>query len=97
MEPFAFTYSFFTLTIVHKESKNFVAFHDAAIKAVSTGDITFAKIRESAGDIMYKLSQMKFEVCLWTHSKVAATDVCTPAVADTRQGRDQDEDGRAVQ
>ena len=77
--------------------KNFVAFHDAAIKAVSTGDITFAKIRESAGDIMYKLSQMKFEVCLWTQSQVAATDVCTPAVADTRQGRDQDEDGRAVQ
>ncbi|KAI0688756.1 V-type ATPase [Cytidiella melzeri] len=41
--------------------KNFVTFHDTALKAVSTGDITFAKIRESASDIMFKLSQMKFE------------------------------------
>ena len=43
---------------------NFVAFHDLALKAVANGDLTFAKIRESAGDIMYKLSQMKFEVSL---------------------------------
>lgn len=42
--------------------RNFVAFHDAALKAVSQSDITFARIRDSAGDIMYKLSQMKFEV-----------------------------------
>ena len=42
--------------------RNFVAFHDAAIKAVASGDITFAKIRASAGDLMFKLSQMKFEV-----------------------------------
>ncbi|GJE97067.1 V-type ATPase [Phanerochaete sordida] len=41
--------------------KNFVAFHDAALKATATGDITFAKIRESASDLMFKLSQMKFE------------------------------------
>ena len=42
--------------------RNFVAFHDLALKAVGQGDLTFAKIRDSAGDIMFKLSQMKFEV-----------------------------------
>ncbi|OBZ75692.1 V-type proton ATPase catalytic subunit A [Grifola frondosa] len=41
--------------------RNFVAFHDAALRAVAQGDITFAKIRDSAGDLMFKLSQMKFE------------------------------------
>lgn len=42
--------------------RNFVTFHDLALKAVGQGDLTFARIRESAGDVMYKLSQMKFEV-----------------------------------
>ena len=42
--------------------RNFVAFHDAAQRAVAQGDVTFSKIRDSAGDIMFKLSQMKFEV-----------------------------------
>jgi V-type H+-transporting ATPase subunit A len=42
--------------------KNFVGFHDAAIRAVSQGDVTFGRIKESAGDLMFKLSQMKFEV-----------------------------------
>jgi V-type H+-transporting ATPase subunit A len=42
--------------------RNFVAFHDCAVKAVSQGDITFNKIKDSAGDLMFKLSQMKFEV-----------------------------------
>ena len=42
--------------------KNFVAFHDFAIKAVTQNDLTFAKIKDAAGDIMFKLSQMKFEV-----------------------------------
>ncbi|KZS99279.1 V-type ATPase [Sistotremastrum niveocremeum HHB9708] len=41
--------------------RNFVSFHDLATKAVAQGDVTFAKIRDSAGDIMFKLSQMKFE------------------------------------
>ncbi|KAK7693119.1 hypothetical protein QCA50_002685 [Cerrena zonata] len=41
--------------------RNFVAFHDLALKAVGQGDITFAKIKDSAGDVMFKLSQMKFE------------------------------------
>jgi len=42
--------------------RNFVGFHDAAIRAVSQGDVTFGKIKDSAGDLMFKLSQMKFEV-----------------------------------
>ena len=42
--------------------RNFVGFHDAALKAVAQDEITFVKIKDSAGDIMFKLSQMKFEV-----------------------------------
>lgn len=42
--------------------RNFVDFHDLAVKAVSSQDVTFAKVKESAGDLLYKLSQMKFEV-----------------------------------
>ncbi|KAJ3556430.1 hypothetical protein NP233_g11982 [Leucocoprinus birnbaumii] len=42
--------------------RNFVAFHDAAIKAVTQHDLTFSKIKDSAADIMFKLSQMKFEL-----------------------------------
>lgn len=42
--------------------RNFVAFHDAALRTIAQDDITFAKIKDSAADIMFKLSQMKFEV-----------------------------------
>ncbi|EGN96132.1 hypothetical protein SERLA73DRAFT_59414 [Serpula lacrymans var. lacrymans S7.3] len=41
--------------------RNFVGFHDAALRAVAQGDLTFAKIKDSASDLMFKLSQMKFE------------------------------------
>ncbi|EKM82880.1 hypothetical protein AGABI1DRAFT_53440 [Agaricus bisporus var. burnettii JB137-S8] len=41
--------------------KNFVAYHDAALKAVAQHDLTFAKIKDTTADIMFKLSQMKFE------------------------------------
>ncbi|KAG6878760.1 hypothetical protein C0993_008059 [Termitomyces sp. T159_Od127] len=41
--------------------RNFVGFHDAAVRAVSQGDLTFARIKEATGDLMFKLSQMKFE------------------------------------
>ncbi|KAF9239609.1 V-type ATPase [Melanogaster broomeanus] len=41
--------------------RNYVAFYDAALKATAQGDQTFARIRESAGDLIFKLSQMKFE------------------------------------
>lgn len=42
--------------------RNFVGFHDAATKAVTQNDLTFAKVKDSTGDIMFKLSQMKFDV-----------------------------------
>ncbi|KAG8217367.1 vacuolar type ATPase [Butyriboletus roseoflavus] len=41
--------------------RNYVAFYDAALKATAQGDLTFARVRESAGDLIFKLSQMKFE------------------------------------
>lgn len=41
--------------------RNFVAYFDGCQRAVETEDLTFAKIRDSTSDIMYKLSQMKFE------------------------------------
>ncbi|WVF68258.1 V-type ATPase, A subunit [Kwoniella sp. CBS 6097] len=41
--------------------KNFVAFYDQSQRAIETSDMTFAKVRDAAADVMYKLSQMKFE------------------------------------
>ncbi|KAF8906032.1 ATP synthase alpha/beta family, nucleotide-binding domain-containing protein [Gymnopilus junonius] len=41
--------------------RNFVGFHDAAIRAVTQNDLTFSKIKDATGDVMFKLSQMKFE------------------------------------
>ncbi|KAK2467101.1 hypothetical protein APHAL10511_001359 [Amanita phalloides] len=41
--------------------RNFVAYHDAALRAVGQSDLTFSRVKESTGDIMFKLSQMKFE------------------------------------
>lgn len=40
-----------------------IGFHRSAIHAVegSGGQITWAKIRDNLGDIIYKLSSMKFE------------------------------------
>lgn len=42
--------------------RNFITFHDSAIRAVTQNDLTFSKVKDSTGDIMFKLSQMKFEV-----------------------------------
>ena len=49
--------------------RNFVAYNDAAIKAVGgekgasgDGELTFAQVKDKTADLMYKLSQMKFEV-----------------------------------
>lgn len=42
--------------------RNFVGFHDAALKAIAQNDMTFTQIKDSMGDIMFQLSQMKFEV-----------------------------------
>ena len=44
--------------------RNFVEYHEAAIKAVSQGDVTFNKVKDSTGDLSFKLSQMKFEVSI---------------------------------
>ncbi|CCO27669.1 V-type H+-transporting ATPase subunit A [Rhizoctonia solani AG-1 IB] len=41
--------------------KNFVAFHDSAVGAVTKGELTFNKVKEATSDIIFKLSQMKFE------------------------------------
>ncbi|KAG6849415.1 hypothetical protein H0H93_008661 [Arthromyces matolae] len=41
--------------------RNFVGFHDAAIRSVTQGELTFARIKDAAGDLIFKLSQMKFE------------------------------------
>jgi V-type H+-transporting ATPase subunit A len=44
--------------------RNFVGFHDAAQRAVVQNEMTFSKIKDGASDLMFKLSQMKFEVSL---------------------------------
>lgn len=41
--------------------KNFITYHELAQKAVEGGDATWAKIRDSTGDALFKLSQQKFE------------------------------------
>ncbi|KAF8727555.1 hypothetical protein AX14_007299 [Amanita brunnescens Koide BX004] len=41
--------------------RNFVAYHDAAQRAVGQSDLTFSRIKDSTSDIVFKLSQMKFE------------------------------------
>jgi len=48
--------------------RNFVAYNDAAIKAVGgekassgDGDLTFNQVKDKTSDLMFKLSQMKFE------------------------------------
>ena len=61
--------------------RNFVGFHDAAIKAVTQTDLTFVKIKDSTSDIMFKLSQMKFEVSVtlvWFETKAKADIVTVP-------------------
>lgn len=60
--------------------QNMIAFYDLARHAVestaqSESKITWAVIRESLGDIMYKLSSMKFKVRHWA---ALAHCSCTP-------------------
>ncbi|ORX37708.1 vacuolar membrane ATPase subunit A [Kockovaella imperatae] len=45
----------------HGMLKNFVYFYDLSQRVIETGDVTWAKIRDSASDPIYQLSQMKFE------------------------------------
>lgn len=44
--------------------KNMIGFYNSATHAVevTNNEITWAKIRESMNDLIYKLSSMKFEV-----------------------------------
>jgi V-type H+-transporting ATPase subunit A len=51
--------------------RNFVAYNDAAVKAVGgekggsgEGDLTFGQVKDKTSDLIFKLSQMKFEACL---------------------------------
>lgn len=69
--------------------RNFIAFHESAIKALGNGDITFAKIKDSAADIMFKLSQMKFEVGAFAgQSRDVLMDICrVPLRARSRSWR----------
>jgi len=41
--------------------RNMMAFDEGAKAAVASGKATFPQIRDSMSDVMYKLSQMKFE------------------------------------
>ena len=43
--------------------KNMIGFYDHAVRTVesSAGQITWAQIRDNMGDILYKLTSMKFE------------------------------------
>ncbi|KAF8636543.1 hypothetical protein AX17_003355 [Amanita inopinata Kibby_2008] len=41
--------------------RNFVGYHEAAQRAVAQSDLTFSRIKDTTSDIVFKLSQMKFE------------------------------------
>lgn len=50
--------------------QNMVTFYELArhaVEATGSGErrVTWATIRENLGDILYKLSAMKFKVCVW--------------------------------
>lgn len=47
--------------------RQMVSFYEQSLHVVeaSSGTITWAKIRENMGDIMYKITSMKFEVTLF--------------------------------
>jgi V-type H+-transporting ATPase subunit A len=67
--------------------RNFVEFHEAAVKAVAHNDLTFAKIKDSCADLMFKLSQMKFEVS--RTADLCKRSICADARAQSpSQGQD---------
>ena len=76
--------------------RNFVDFHDLAIRAVQSSGVTFARIKDSAGDIMYKLSQMKFEVTTPRYPYRSMFLSRLP-VAVAGSGADQEEAGQPPQ
>ena len=75
--------------------RNFVGFHDAATKAVTQNDLTFAKVKDSTGDIMFKLSQMKFDVS-YARTLLIYTLTNNHLVAVNREGAYQTETRCAI-
>ena len=71
--------------------RNFVGYHDAAIKAVTQNDLTFAKVKDATSDIIFKLSQMKFEVCTFPSPKSRRAVLTAILVPIARKGRRQDQ------
>ncbi len=76
--------------------RNFVTFHDLATKAVTQGDVTFAHIKDSTSDIMFTLSQMKFEVRLQRQADIDALISFLSPEPFTRQGSGEREAGKSV-
>lgn len=46
-------------------ARNYVTFYNAALRAVENG-LTWNRIKEGASDVMFRLSQQKFEVSVMT-------------------------------
>lgn len=44
--------------------RNFMSYYDQALKAVDSGEMTWAKIREATNDEWYALSQVRVEALL---------------------------------
>ena len=45
-------------------ARNYVTFYNAALRAVENG-LTWNRIKEGASDVMFRLSQQKFEVSIF--------------------------------
>jgi V-type H+-transporting ATPase subunit A len=57
--------------------RNFIAYYEAAQKAVESGDVAWNKIRESTADEWYQLSQVRYLLSLSLSYLVAReTDDC---------------------
>uniref|UniRef100_A0AAX7ST17 H(+)-transporting two-sector ATPase n=1 Tax=Astatotilapia calliptera TaxID=8154 RepID=A0AAX7ST17_ASTCA len=64
---------------------NMIAFYDMARHAVETtaqsdNKITWAIIREHMGEILYKISSMKFKVCSGVHAKATVCFFCSSII-----------------
>lgn len=62
-----------------------IAFYDMARHAVETtaqsdNKITWAIIREHMGEILYKISSMKFKVCSGVHAKATVCFFCSSII-----------------
>ena len=75
--------------------RNFVDFHDLAIRAVQSSGVTFARIKDSASDVIFKLSQMKFEVT--SRYPYRSIFLSCLLVSVARSGANQEEAGQPAQ